>query len=413
MAPVRDAGFICASMRRCNNVLCGNCVHFRGSQPEAVNWTLTNDLVVARKRPMHRMTIMGFDARLPLILAVCIVSCLYCDPVSSRELTAAVSEVHPTVANDLQPADLFKKFVESPPPIADLFYDLAYAGEAPSYFHLKWQLNAMFYGDIGNETSLQKLANVNDLTGYQRIFAKFNDQYWQKIQEDVYVWTNRNILSEANNTVKFTHDNIVNVSVPTILNFGCAMAPVASIRWVGDSFFLTNHLTDRWVRGQLSRDELGRANRLLTSHGRVGSAKQDSETFPWIQEYHYEASLSLAYLPSRIKSYYNDATGMERGTSTIRIHSIAVADEPMPQEAFALDKLLSTTNINIAITVSNQYLVFAPKKGKQTAPYLVRDGVSAISQRPTLQRIYFITAVLLIAVPFVIFLLSKQNEERK
>jgi hypothetical protein len=304
-----------------------------------------------------------------------------------------------------QPADLFKQFISSPPPIADMLYETQEPGHPPNFFRLKLQANAMFLADA--VMTMGSSNGVGELIDYTNIFAKFDKSYWHKIDRALYLWTDKGLSGEGSNTVKFTGDSILKDTLPSIVNFGVGAAPIGSIRWKDDTFSFENKAIGFVYHGTLVRDAAGRAQSITVAMSKPGSTGEAPGTFPWHYEYSYDELLSLPYLPSRFKMYYVNGDGKEQGVRSVRIHSLTVAPQPLPESAFSLQPLLADTNMGLTITVSNAELVFTPKNEK---PYLVADSIAKAPDRRKMQQLYFVMAVLLFSIPFI-FLLLKRREQ--
>jgi hypothetical protein len=325
---------------------------------------------------------------------------------SDIENNSAVGSEQPT---DLPAADQYKRFIENPPPVQDMFVEVRFPERPPSFYHAKWQTNCIFIG-YNSSTNMLAAQSATNLLDYYRISSRFGDIYWQKIGADLYSWTNLNLPKQTTNSVTFGLNNAAQLFLYPVMNGGLDLRPAASLRWADDTFSFTNQTF--WFKGVLQRDNAGRAESETVSFANLGQAIP--EKYHYSYDYYYDAKLSLPYLPSRIEWHATD--GEQRNYSrTIVIHSISVAPEPMDVAAFSLDPLLSTTNIHNVVTIATNLLVINPtNQPPGIIRSVVQDPIAAVLvKRPNYRAIYYSIAIIIFLAPVVIYLLFFLRDRKK
>lgn len=307
-----------------------------------------------------------------------------------------------------QPADQFKKFIEHPPLIADLFFERQYfdgklTPYPPSYCRIKWQPNATFVA-FEKGTNVAAMYDATNWTDFFASDASFENIYWHQVDNTYYAWTNRNLPEERTNSINLSVNLITADTLFAVMNMGLDMMPPGCLHWAGDSFSLTNKAGDRWYRGALSRDEAGRASEITVISSQIGHAPANNDGLTTC-DYFYDAPLALSFLPSRIA-----VTKVVHGaqtSQTIKIHSLTLGLQPLGMAAFS-PVALAGKPVDL-ITISNGYLVSSAKPAPGIVPLNMPDSMIRHLREPTLQRWYFTMALLLLSIPFLIFLFSQKR----
>lgn len=315
--------------------------------------------------------------------------------------------------NNPAPADLFKNFIHSPPPIKDIFIEHTDSNQPSSYYRVKWQPDCMFVACI-QPGPLEKMQTISNLADYPTIYSKFANVYWEKQFADLYSWTNSKIVNQETNSITFSSAFYLQTAVMPVLCGGCDFIPIGDITWVGDTFTYTNKARKFWAKGLLSRDNFGRASNLVLSIYKLGDDVPINDRFTYA--YYYDKLLSLSFFPSRIDRHQVDEDGKD-WFHTIVIHSINVSPEPMPKKEFSLDSLANTTNISDLITVSNNILVMnVVHPGHGIIAHGVRQDPVApnlyTDYRKRIVRIILFSALLIPIVYHFLAMLARKSKNK-
>lgn len=318
---------------------------------------------------------------------------------------AAAPDAGPT---DAAPADRFKEFIANPPVIEDAFYSQQVIGYAPLYYWVKWQPGALFLG-VSLATNLAAVpAKTRLLSCEQQITAGFGEKFRQVIHStDLYVWTNKNIPDEQNNSLFRTYKAALDVQGAELLNMGCLLAEVGSIRWAGDDFTVTNHSRGIVVQGQLTRDSKGRASALSVQPRMLDRKSKNSGYYPRIYEYFYETNLALSYLPSRIVATHEDEKGQQGLQIEYKIFSMKTANSSLPEESFIFDSS-HFPNIAETLVISNKHVVHYPKVG---AVHMFLDEEPLRQSRAKINLGYTAVAILLLIFPPFLYWFLRRKQE--
>jgi len=315
-----------------------------------------------------------------------------------------------------QPADQFKHFIEKPPMIAELFFESLYwdggaVSYNTSYCHVKWQPNAEFVG-FNDTTNFALGIGATNPGDFFAMDSRFDNVYWHKVDATYYVWTNRNDPDELTNNINTSEQMVAADTIYCVMNMGLAMMPPETIRWVGDSLSFTNRTKGMWYRGQLSRDSAGRAEETSLVFGKLGKLFPNGDDH-FVSHYYYDEPLSLSFLPSRIET--TNYEGGRVSSKTIKIHTVIIADRAMPLAEFS--PVIMAGGLVDTITISNGYLISSAKPALGNVSLHIRDPMILRMREPAMQRWYFLVAVAVFSIPFIIFLLpkqfGKQNREDK
>jgi hypothetical protein len=304
------------------------------------------------------------------------------------------------------PADQFKHFMETPPPIEDMFIEHQAPEQPSSFYHVKWQPDCMFIG-CGTGTNIESLQSATNLVDYYTIYSKFKDVYWQKVGADLYVWTNQNIPQQQTNSITFANNNYAQIVLNPAMNGGIDMMPVGSLRWAGDTLSFSK--AGYKYAGTLHRDESGRATNMTLLAYKMGMSEQEV-TFS--NDYFYDAALSLSFFPSRLEWHATVDNGASFSHTTI-IHSLKLAGQLMPKDAFSLETLLSTTNINNLITESSNDLVIrALNPARGVIPESVMQDPIAPPLHVNYRKRYAWLAIIILCAPLLIILANMAKRRR-
>lgn len=213
------------------------------------------------------------------------------------------------------------------------------------------------------------------------------------MDKNFYEWADTGKASEEHNSLKVQHDMLLTYYGPHVLNMGCTLAPIGSIKWVNDEFAVTNQNQGLSLHGKLFRDGEGRASKMTVEFHTLGSSKMEHFTY----DYFYDTPLSLAYLPSRI------VTRLEEDHSfmfpnTLKIYALDTRTSPLAESDFTIPTAIATNNLVAQIVVSNEFLVYN-QQGRQ---FVIADAFSANQARKVTKLVYYIFAVLLFS-PLVIY----------
>jgi len=226
------------------------------------------------------------------------------------------------------PADQLKRFLTNPPVISELLYsyELPRLSQTNHYF-LRSQPGAFLVAETATDLGHDRPA---DLDRYGRIFARFENRYWQKVDTVLTVWINFAGDRVLTNTILATADNYHRGVLPKVLNLGVGMVYPGAIRWEQDRLTATNPATGFTVEGWLERDDQGRAHRIHLLSTNVARGVGGASTIV----YHYETPLELPFLPSRIESI--PAAPTSPLAYVLRIHSLTTTPSPLEETAYAL-----------------------------------------------------------------------------
>ena len=305
------------------------------------------------------------------------------------------------------PGELFKKFIENPPTIKNLVYAQEIPGLATNYCRLKWQDGALWFGT--SKTNLFEIANLDNTGVYSLIVARFAEKMYCYNGTDLYSWTNHDYLDTNFNSVRATFDQVVSGQLADILNMGCQLASVASIKWQGNQFEVENPFKKTWARGNLDLDPVGRASKLHVEHGPLRTGKATRDNPPWDYEYFYENGSHSGYLPKMIVASFKKKDGSVGMSLRYTIGTIEIATEEIPEAEFSL--LPSQfSRLEHVVTVSEGNLIFEDqgklvitKERTPTAPYI-----------PLLKRskLFLAIAVLMILSPLFFFWLCQRKKTK-
>ena len=322
---------------------------------------------------------------------------LFCFPALLLNLSVA----NAADTNPNQPAEQFKQFISNPPPIADLVCEIRKSGEPAQFIRLRWQTNASFL-QIESATNLEAfLSDTNPARYSYMIEARYNNIYWHKAGGMLEMTTNDNTEGSLPNTIVKSVVNLNNYFAGPVLTFGALLRLSGSTRWVDDAFTFTGD-KELESSGTMTRDEQGRAKTLTSTTRNL----KDNSSVEFVCQYFYDNPLALSYLPNRIERQRSG----EASKQTIIIHSITLTGKPLTEAAFSLQNLAASPDIDHVITTSNEFHIMY-KKG-ETLPVVFKDPSLSETRKPSYQMAYFLIAICLFLVPFLIFLFSKRGRER-
>lgn len=229
-------------------------------------------------------------------------------------------------------ADRFKEFIASPPNLAEIIWTREPSAVGPgttSYFRMTYQQDALLL-----EMSDRPVLPATNAYGYTSVVSTFQNTYWAKSYNALYIWTNSGRSNERGNAA----DTLYKLNLAEargILNMGCQQAGIASIHWNGDTFVLTNVELDAVVKGSLSRDDKGRAAALaveiVKGHGRSSPGEPD---FVSIYRYDYDRGhqpTDTEFLPTAISCYSGNGTGAQSSSmlERMRVLRVKIAQAPL------------------------------------------------------------------------------------
>ncbi|MDB6026838.1 MAG: hypothetical protein JWM68_3061 [Verrucomicrobiales bacterium] len=269
-------------------------------------------------------------------------------------------------ADKEQPADLFKKFIESPPVIEQLLFeytDTAIKGKRPVDYNVaKFQTNACFLRTYTSYSDMESESWVG-----ADIISKFDNKYWRFLGGRDYLnkWTDLGKPEESENPVLDVYRTGIFQFAET-MNMGIPYAEIGSIHWQGDQFEYADAIQSSQrkavrLKGKLFRDSRGRAEKLKFHLALSLKSRSDLEA-DWQVDYEYRTNFAaLPFLPSNLKiGFFRNGALLEG--PMIGIRSWKVSQNPMPESAFNLD-LLSLPGTT-SLYVSNKALIYKNQDGK-------------------------------------------------
>lgn len=250
----------------------------------------------------------------------------------------------------VQPADQFKSFIASPPPIAELKFRLTYFRHpefGDSFYDARWQPNAFVVLQAPTEDALVKKVFQPDIDMHCE--GRYENYYWHywfygqpqgrapnQLTVTLQDWTDDGSFPasfESNETYRVTRMALS--SIARVLNFGVGELPPASIKWTGDSFSGKSDTSYALIRGTLEKDASGRPSSLQLSY------TVDGKQYDYVVHYNFNKKLSLGFLPDEVTMYAITA-GKESPVSELTIESLQTANALQPKDAFLPDPYLPT-----------------------------------------------------------------------
>lgn len=246
-------------------------------------------------------------------------------------------------------ADQLKRFISEPPIIKNMIVTEWVSDWFTNTYCIRYQNNAMFFGNYGTNPPLVTLSP----RAFRHYIARYENRFCFKNGNHIIWYTNTFKTMERGNYVEWYYDLTVNGQLSKFLSIGCgSYAMVGAIRWEGDQYELTNHISAVYMKGQVTRDPLGRAA-LITREG--WSLKTGAALFSVTNELTYDDPLDLPFVPSLIIGRSNKDFKKKAPVFMTRILTLNTSDVALPEEYFLL-----RTNGEVYLHhefVSNEYIV--------------------------------------------------------
>jgi hypothetical protein len=231
------------------------------------------------------------------------------------------------------PTEQFKSFLENPGTIQRLVVSQEWPTiDNTNLFYLRSQSNAVLLALTGSANFSDVLPKRDDITSYTFINSRYEKQYWHKVPNSLYHWTDTGNPVEKTKTndawYSFTTSS---ANISTLIYAGAGMIPLGQLHWSGDTFVCTNKIGLR-ITGHIERDKLNRAGDLRLSY--VGAFPTNSAVSgEWNFEYSYGGC-------DECPEFYPSYVHCKIGTLIVnqRLYALVVTNQLLPEEAYELKR---------------------------------------------------------------------------
>jgi len=241
-----------------------------------------------------------------------------------------------SVEKQINPADSFKDFLQSPCVVSNIsfveHYSQKYRTTPPRYYEGCWQSNAYLLLDWGN-------SNPNQATNRpQKVYGKYNNMYWTLTlsQQQLETWNDvRNEGVNAKNSVAQGHA-FGRMPLVRALNMGIEHAPISSIVFHADSLISSNKMlsSHEYVTGVI-RKGLTNVESIVVHISVEDPNFTGTRTFNWSILYDYTNSSSIPFLPFRIRRFALGSDGVIDPIDDIEILSIVTNSSVLAEDQFS------------------------------------------------------------------------------
>jgi hypothetical protein len=232
---------------------------------------------------------------------------------------------------------------------------VTFEGISTNHFHVKWQTNALFLGQITDSGVVNTSFELHE---YTLIVARFGDEYWAKNLNGFYSWTNLGNKLEANNSIQARHDAAMRYQVAELLNLGCSLADPGAIQPDEPGFSGINERRRVLVNAKVVRDSSMRPARAVIEQVPLRGSKEKNIPI-WTYHYFYEDP-QLPFLPTLVKKSLE--TGGPLGKAQTKFKWLELSDELADRKEFELSPS-SFSGIYAHVTVSNEFAIFNTAQG--------------------------------------------------
>jgi len=240
-----------------------------------------------------------------------------------------------TETRGAEPADALKQFIESPPVIEQLVFEVSYPDHphAPSQFYFgRYQEGATLISRCTTKTDAMK--NGID-SNKPAVISRIGDHCWKLSGNRVSEWQEGRTPDEA---FKFAQAADIYWLTKT-LHFGIGRAPIGALKWKHDTIDYDDPGSGFRSEGKLTIDH-GRAKQLDLKFNQVTG---DSKSFRWRVDYNYSANRDLGHLPTEVQTMVLQDDGKYRRADLITIHKLEISGSKLPKDAFHWQTFTNST----------------------------------------------------------------------
>lgn len=308
-------------------------------------------------------------------------------------------------------ADRFKRFIESPPRIKSLVFSQEISGITTNFCRLKWQQNALWFGR--SASNLFHIQDLEETKLYSLIVARFENKTYVFNGTELYSWTNKNGIDTNYNSAKATFDQVVSGQIADILNMGCQLAAVESIKWDGNNFETDNRAKELFIRGNLELDKLDRPLKLHVEQYpiRPRTNKQKAGP-PWDYEYLYDAAPLLGYLPSQIIASFKNDDGTVGMSIRYALASVEISSVILPESEFGLELNQFTSSVR-PVTVANGSLIYADRGRTVTVKEAPPPSTDTLMRRQSIRYVLAFLFLATLIVPIAFLRLGRRRIDKQ
>lgn len=334
-----------------------------------------------------RNCILGFARQLPKVAATLLILLF-----SVATNAGAAAEA---------PVQQFKRFIEETPPISNLLLVKELQGSI-SHTRIKFQPPSVY---VGWGTGAIPSGDNPSITNYVNWIGRHENIYLLKSHNAFFTWTNHGDPAELGNTVHSTYEHMLGLQLSEALNMGMQVPPVGSIRWNDDSFVVTNADRGFIVRGKLSTNAKGQAERMVLRS--IPLSKPNSDGFDSEYLYEYDSPLSLSYIPSTI-TVKSEVQGTPY-TYKYRILKLELASRPLVASDFLVapgdeDKLTR-------VTITNKYRLYTKRISGDTNLVAALDRQHRTPAKMATKTLFWVWAIAILSI-FPIFLCLSHRKNK-
>lgn len=332
--------------------------------------------------------------------------------IASLTLAALAEEPANNPAPPLEPAEAFKRFIASPPPIESLIYRVKLADPAHSAAGVEGSTNYQLYLARWqpNGWLVRPIASADDPDSREvRAGAAFvfDDECWHLHPSGVAdLWIEDNPVIDgfmldpstaAFNPVKM-EVTFLRRNLSEVLNMGLFNVEPGTVRWEGSQFQAYYAERQQTIVGWLALSETGLPLYLSAAY------QAGTNMSRYVLRYAYERDVGLPFLPSQIRVFQLvDSREVERAQTTILLVRPGAAIQRKP--AFDPKPFIAYNHFALR-RFTNGALFALNKKGRW-----VRVGDESFwagFRRPSPQ--FFYATVTLVTLSFLVLMVRARKE---